>query len=133
MMLRGQIELGKQTTAVVFFSDMGLKSCQGMSSGLCHAIYPSVFIHHYYWDKPAKLIKDSIVKASIFRNVEEFKKTVFSVRPLRLFISSEVCHATGEFLKRLGINAPKEKDGQVHAPGKQRIEHGFRHGGCDNV
>ena len=112
---------------------MGLKNYQGMFSGLYHAIYPSVSIHHYCWDESAKLIKGPIAKPPILRNVAEVEKTVFSVCSLRLFISSAVCHATGEFLQRLGINGPKEKDGQVHTLGKQRIEHGFRHGGCDNA
>ncbi len=110
--LREQPELGDETIAVVFFLDIGLERCQQMFADLNrYAVRTSssIGILYDHRDESAKLVKEMIAKSPIFRNMVEFEKTTLSVRSRRLFTLSAIYHATGELLKDLGIEDPKER------------------------
>jgi len=112
MALRERPELGDETIAVVFFLDIGLERCQQMFADLNrYAIRPSTSIGILYdhRDESAKLVKDMIARSPIFRNMVELEKTTLSARSRRLFTLSAIYHATGELLKEIGIEDPREK------------------------
>jgi DNA sulfur modification protein DndB len=99
--LRERPELGHETIAVVFFSDIGLARSQQMFADLNrYAIRPSTSISMLYdhRDDNAELTRRLVVEALPFRDLVETERSNLSLRSRRLFTFSAIYQATKALL-----------------------------------
>jgi len=99
--LETQPELGSETIAVVFYTDVGLKRTQQLFADLNkHAIRPtkSLGILYDYRDPLARLACDLSVKVQFFKGMVETEKTTISNRSIKLFTLNGIYEATGALL-----------------------------------
>lgn len=99
--LRLRPELGRETIAVVFFSDIGLRRSQQMFADLNrYAIRPSTSISILYdhRDDAAELARRLVAEAVPFRDLVETERSTLSARSRRLFTFSAIYHATNALL-----------------------------------
>jgi DNA sulfur modification protein DndB len=96
-----QPELGNETIAVVFFSDIGLRRSQQMFADLNrYAIRPSTSISMLYdhRDDAAELTRRLVNDALPFRDLVETDRSSLSARSRRLFTFSAIYYATKALL-----------------------------------
>ncbi|MCA0359070.1 MAG: DNA sulfur modification protein DndB [Proteobacteria bacterium] len=101
MALRQRPEMGHETIAVVFFSDIGLARSQQMFADLNrYAIRPSTSISILYdhRDDAAELTRRLVAEALPFRDLVETERNNLSLRSRRLFTFSAIYHATNALL-----------------------------------
>lgn len=99
--LKTNPQLGEETIAVVFFSDIGLKRSQQMFSDLNrYAIRPSTSISILYdhRDQEAEITRRLIAEATPFRDLVEMESSTLSARSRRLFTFSAIYQATNVLL-----------------------------------
>jgi DNA sulfur modification protein DndB len=103
--LRTNPQLGDESIAVVFFSDIGLTRSQQMFSDLNrYAIRPSTSISILYdhRDQEAELVRRLVTEAPPFRDLVEMESSTLSKRSRRLFTFSALYQATNALLADLG-------------------------------
>lgn len=94
-------DLGNETIAVVFFSDIGLRRSQQMFADLNrYAIRPSTSISTLYdhRDLAAELARRLVNEALPFRDLVEMERNTLSARSRRLFTFSAIYQATNALL-----------------------------------
>ena len=102
--IRETPELADETIAVVFFLDSGLERCQQMFADLNrHAIRPSTSLGVLYdhRDDEAKIVKDTLLKLPLFRDLTELERSTLSARSRKLFTLSAIYMATRALLFRM--------------------------------
>ena len=102
--IRENPELADETIAVVFFLDSGLERSQQMFADLNrHAIRTSTSLGVLYdhRDDGARLVKLSVLKLPLFRDLTEMERSTLSARSRRLFTLSALYTATNALLARL--------------------------------
>lgn len=89
--------LGKETVAVVFFKDRGLRKSQQMFSDLNrHAIRPATSIARLYdhRDMVAEVIRRVVLEATVFQGVVEMERSTLAERSSKMFPFSGIYSAT---------------------------------------
>jgi DNA sulfur modification protein DndB len=89
--------IGKETVAVVFFKDRGLKKSQQMFADLNrHAIRPSTSLAKLYdhRDQVAEVIRRLVTEANVFRGVVEMERSTLAERSSKMFPFSGIYSAT---------------------------------------
>lgn len=102
--IRENPELADESIAVVFFLDNGLERCQQMFADLNrHAIRPSTSLGVLYdhRDDEAKIVKDTLLKIPLFRDLTELERSTLSARSRKLFTLSALYTATRALLFRM--------------------------------
>lgn len=102
--LKTSPQLGDESIAVVFFSDIGLTRSQQMFSDLNrYAIRPSTSISILYdhRDQDAELARRLVTEAVPFRDLVEMESSTLSKRSRRLFTFSALYQATNALLADL--------------------------------
>ncbi len=102
--IREAPELADESIAVVFFLDSGLERCQQMFADLNrHAIRPSTSLGVLYdhRDDEAKIVKDTLLKIPLFRDLTELERSNLSLRSRKLFTLSALYSATQSLLFRM--------------------------------
>lgn len=106
-------EFGKETIAVVFYLDSGLKRSQQLFADLNqHAVKPTKSLNILYdsRDPLAELARYLAEKAKPFKGLIEMEKTTISNRSIPLFTLSAVYQATQSLLnKRRGEKVNKDE------------------------
>ena len=90
-------DLAKDTVAVVFFKDKGLKKSQQMFSDLNrHAIRPSTSIAKLYdhRDPIAEIIRRVVYETEVFKGVVEMERSTITERSSKLFPFSGIYSAS---------------------------------------
>ena len=99
--IRENPDLADESIAVVFFLDSGLGRCQQMFADLNrHAIRPSTSLGVLYdhRDDEAKIVKDTLLKLPLFRDLTELERSTLSARSRKLFTLSAIYSATRALL-----------------------------------
>jgi DNA sulfur modification protein DndB len=102
--IRENPDLADETIAVVFFLDTGLERCQQMFADLNrHAIRPSTSLGVLYDHREdgAKVVKHSVLKLPLYRDLTEMERSTLSARSRKLFTLSALYTATRALLARL--------------------------------
>ena len=89
--------IGKETVAVVFFKDRGLKKSQQMFADLNrHAIRPSTSLAKLYdhRDQVAEVIRRLVTEVNVFRGVAEMERSTLAERSSKMFPFSGIYSAT---------------------------------------
>ncbi len=103
--------LGKETVAVVFFKDRGLKKSQQMFSDLNrHAIRPATSIARLYdhRDMIAEVVRRVVLEASVFQGVIEMERSTLAERSSKMFPFSGIYSAT-KYLLPTGFEKQMDK------------------------
>jgi DNA sulfur modification protein DndB len=99
--IRENPDLADESIAVVFFLDSGLGRCQQMFADLNrHAIRPSTSLGVLYdhRDDEAKIVKDTLLKLPLFRDLTELERSTLSARSRKLFTLSAIYSSTKALL-----------------------------------
>lgn len=99
--LKENHDLARESIAVVFFQDRGLKRCQQMFADLNrYAIRPSksIGILYDHRDERSEIARLVVLKSTLFRDVVEMEKSTLSTGSRRLFTLSSIYSATKAFL-----------------------------------
>lgn len=110
--VRENPDLADETIAVVFFLDTGLERCQQMFADLNrHAIRPSTSLGVLYDHREdgAKVVKNSVLKLPLFRDLTEMERSTLSSRSRKLFTLSALYTATRALLSRLEERSAEER------------------------
>jgi DNA sulfur modification protein DndB len=102
--MRENHELADETIAVVFFLDTGLERCQQMFADLNrHAIRTSTSLGVLYdhRDDGARLVRLSVLKIPLFRDLTEMERSTLAVRSRKLFTLSALYSATSALLAHM--------------------------------
>jgi DNA sulfur modification protein DndB len=102
--IRENPELADESIAIVFFLDIGLGRCQQMFADLNrHAIRPSTSLGVLYdhRDDEAKIVRDTLLKIPLFRDLTELERSTLSARSRKLFTLSALYSATRALLLRM--------------------------------
>ena len=89
--------IGKETVAVVFFKDRGLKKSQQMFADLNrHAIRPAASLAKLYdhRDQVAEVVRRLVNEAIVFRGVVEMERSTLAERSSKMFPFSGIYSAT---------------------------------------
>lgn len=100
--LRESPDLARESIAVVFFQDRGLKRCQQLFADLNrHAIRPSKSIGVLYdqRDERSEITRLVVLKSPLFRDVVEMERSALSAGSRKLFTLSAIYSATKAFLQ----------------------------------
>jgi DNA sulfur modification protein DndB len=111
--IRENPELADETIAVVFFLDVGLERCQQMFADLNrHAIRPSTSLGVLYdhRDDSSQVVKQSVLKIPLFRDLTEMERSTLSARSRKLFTLSALFAATRALLSRTEDRSPAERN-----------------------
>jgi DNA sulfur modification protein DndB len=106
--IRENPELADESIAVVFFLDNGLERCQQMFADLNrHAIRPSTSLGVLYdhRDDEAKIVKDTLLKIPLFRDLTELERSTLSARSRKLFTLSALYSATRALLFHMEVRS----------------------------
>ena len=101
-------DLRKDSVAVVFFKDKGLKKSQQMFSDLNrHAIRPSNSIARLYdhRDPVAEIIRRVVYETEVFKGVVEMERSTITERSSKLFPFSGIYSASGIFFLTISGNS----------------------------
>ena len=107
-------DLAKDTVAVVFFKDKGLKKSQQMFSDLNrHAIRPSTSIAKLYdhRDPIAEIIRRVVYETEVFKGVVEMERSTITERSSKLFPFSGIYSASKNLID---LEKNKKIDQQVN-------------------
>ena len=107
-------DLAKDTVAVVFFKDKGLKKSQQMFSDLNrHAIRPSTSIAKLYdhRDPMAEIIRRVVYETEVFKGVVEMERSTITERSSKLFPFSGIYSASKNLID---LEKNKKIDQQVN-------------------
>ncbi|HEX5747158.1 MAG TPA: DNA sulfur modification protein DndB [Archangium sp.] len=110
--IRENPDLADETIAVVFFLDTGLERCQQMFADLNrHAIRPSTSLGVLYDHREdgAKVVKHSVLKLPLYRDLTEMERSTLSARSRKLFTLSALYTATRALLARLEDLSDEER------------------------
>jgi DNA sulfur modification protein DndB len=110
--IRENPDLADETIAVVFFLDTGLDRCQQMFADLNrHAIRPSTSLGVLYDHREdgAKVVKHSVLKIPLFRDLTEMERSTLSPRSRKLFTLSALYTATRALLARMEDLSAEER------------------------
>jgi DNA sulfur modification protein DndB len=110
--IRENPDLADETIAVVFFLDTGLERCQQMFADLNrHAIRPSTSLGVLYDHREdgAKVVKHSVLKLPLYRDLTEMERSTLSARSRKLFTLSALYTATRALLGRMEERSDEER------------------------
>ncbi|WNG52261.1 DNA sulfur modification protein DndB [Archangium minus] len=110
--IRENPDLADETIAVVFFLDTGLERCQQMFADLNrHAIRPSTSLGVLYDHREdgAKVVKHSVLKLPLYRDLTEMERSTLSARSRKLFTLSALYTATRALLGRMEDRSDEER------------------------
>jgi DNA sulfur modification protein DndB len=111
--IREAPELADETIAVVFFLDVGLERCQQMFADLNrHAIRPSTSLGVLYdhRDNDSQILKTSVLKMPLYREITEFERSTLSARSRKLITLSALHTATSALLSHLDEMPREQKE-----------------------
>lgn len=104
-------ELEKETIAVVFYMDQGLKRCQQLFADLNrHSVRPtrSLGLLYDHRDEHAELMRAVVGESPLFRDLVEMERSSLSARSRKLFTLSALYNATESLLHDLPDRTPSE-------------------------
>ncbi|MFO1003461.1 MAG: DNA sulfur modification protein DndB [Planctomycetaceae bacterium] len=105
-------EMGDETISVVFFIDVGLKTCQQMFADLNrHAVRPtpSLGLLYDHRDEDAQLAKTVAQQVPIFADLTELERSSISNRSVKLFTLSGIYNATNALLAGVDADTNDER------------------------